>query len=187
MFPGSPSFDPSSFYIPEPAGVYEHNLGDEWRGIWMDTEEVPEGILLSGCYLFLFMDGKGYVTRSSEDVTWGTPTGVPAEGESFQQLVARMAKEQAGITLKKTIVHGMLGCKATSHNAKYPAGSISLQPFVIGIASKVDDIAASSGSMRRRLPANEYIAAMRKRYPEWERYVGDLVSRYLILEAKGEG
>lgn len=189
MFPGSggPNYDPSSFYIPEPAGVYEHNLGHEWRGIWMDTHEVPENILISGCFLFLFKDGKGYVVRHDESEVWGTPEDVPQDGESFDDFITRMARDQAGITLKTVIVKGMLGCRATSHNTKYPAGSISLRPFVLGIAKDVKDIPEGSSSMRRRLPANEYIAQMRRRYPEWERYIGDLVSDYLIRNAKGEG
>lgn len=187
MFPGAgPSFDPSAFYIPEPLGVYEHNLGDEWRGIWMATDEVPENILITGCYLFLFSEGKGYVTRPDEHATWGTPEGTPKDGESFRQFIDRLAMDQAGITLKKVVVHGMLGCKATSHNPKYPAGSISLRPFVIGIAGKIGDMPPGNG-FRRRLPANEYIAQMRKSYPEWERYVGDLMTKYMVLQAKGEG
>ena len=43
-FPDVPNFDPGNYYIPDPPGVYEHNLGDLWRGVWQPANQLPDAM-----------------------------------------------------------------------------------------------------------------------------------------------
>ncbi len=185
-FPDVPNFDPGNYFIPDPPGVYEHNLGDLWRGVWQPANQLPEGVPVNHAYVLLYMDGRGYVVRTSEGDTWATPEGAPKADEAFDAFLARLLEEQAGASLKKYVVTGYLDCKATSHNPDFPAGTHSVRPLAIAIASAVKDQRPGSAYMRRRLPANEHIIAIRKRYPEFAKYMGDAISTYLIMHAKGE-
>ncbi len=181
------NFDPSSIYIPDPPGVREHNLGDLWRGVWVAQGEIPEGLPLNHAFILLFMAGKGYVVRESEAETWGTLETDAEAGESVEAMVTRAISEQTGATLKTHIVTGYLDCKATSHNPDYAVGSRVARPMVVAVASEIADQRPGSKFMRRRLPANEYIATLRKKYPEFQGYFGDATNRYLIMHARGEG
>lgn len=180
------NFDPSSFYVPPPPGVREHNLGDLWRGVWVAGSDIPEGLPLDHTYILLFMAGRGYVVRESESETWGTIEMKPNEGEKLDDFVKRVLSEEFGATLKTHIVTGYLDCKATSHNPDYPAGTRTLRPMVIASASEMADQRPNAKYARRRLPANEYIAMMRQKYPELQAYFGDAINQYLILNARGE-
>jgi hypothetical protein len=132
------------------------------------------------------MDGRGYVVRESENEVWSTLEASPNEGEKFDPFIKRTLTEQAGATLKRLAVTGYLDCKATSHNPGAPAGTRVVQPLVIAIASAVKDQRPGAKYMRRRLPANEYVELIRKRYHEYGAYFGDAISTNLIRHARGE-
>ena len=81
---------------------------------------------------------------------------------------------------------GYLDCKATSHNPDYKVGSRVIRPMVVAIASEIQDQRTGARYKRRRLPANEYVAVIRKKYPEFQAYFGDAINQYLIMHANGE-
>lgn len=185
-FPEMDNFDPSSIYIPDPLGVREHKLGDDWRAVYTRQGEIPDGVKVDHAIILLFMNGRGYVFRESESDTWGTIEDAPNDGEDVEAFVTRVTAEHAGATLRLQEISGFLDCKATSHNPNYPVGSRVARPLIIAAASEMEDQRPGGKYMRRRLPANEYIAIIRKKYPELQGYMGDAINRYLILNARGE-
>jgi hypothetical protein len=61
-----------------------------------------------------------------------------------------------------------------------------VRPLYIVIAKKVDDVPEASGYERRRVILNDYLTAMRNRYPEIRAYMERAHDRYLTMRAKGE-
>jgi hypothetical protein len=178
--------DMMNMYQPRPAFKKELNLNDQWRGRWIDEQELPEYAPVNYAYAFVMMADKGYVTRREDEQFWDTIEGA-VEGESAEAFVRRAAKERMGATVGTLDMIGFFECRATSHNPDFAAGSITVRPLYLVVAKKVDDVPDGTGYVRRRLPRNEYMKAMRDRYAEIKDYVGMAGSRYVMLQAKGQG
>jgi hypothetical protein len=183
---GIPDLGALAAYKPLWPGVREHNLGDQWRAKFIDADEVPADAPVDYAYALLYGDGRGYVVRTTGSEAWGTVEGAVNAGETFDAGVKRLCLEQAGATIKKVVVTGFLECKATSHNPNYPVGSIVVRPFTVALASKVDDLPDASPYQRRRLPTNEHMVAIRRHYPDFEKYLGQAGDTYFVMAAKGE-
>ncbi|MGH2633575.1 MAG: hypothetical protein ACRDG3_09215 [Tepidiformaceae bacterium] len=179
--------DMMNMYHPRPAFKTELNLSDQWRGQWVDEQELPEYAPVNYAYAFVMMGDKGYVTRREDDTYWDTLEGAVEAGESAEKFVRRAAIERMGATVGTIEMIGFFECRATSHNPDFEAGSITVRPLYLVVAKKVEDLPAGSGYARRRLPRNEYMKAMRDRYAEIKDYVGMVGSRYMVLEAQGHG
>jgi len=180
--------DMMNMYRPRPAFKKELNLNDQWRGRWVDEQELPEYAPVNYAYAFVLMGGKGYVTRPKDgDSHWDTIEGAVEAGENAEKFVRRSAMERMGATVGTLEMIGFFECRATSHNPDYAVGSITVRPLYLVVAKKIDDVPEGSGYARRRLPLNEYMKAMRDRYAEIPEYVGMAGSRYVVLEAKGQG
>lgn len=165
----------------------ELNIGDEWRGRWEDEEPLPLGVPVLHLYGVLLMDDKGYVVRERGSSTaWCTIEGSLEEGEPPETALKRMAKEQANAAAARIEMVGFLDCRATSHNRQYPKDSRSIRPVYLFAAKQVKDLGPAAPFERRRLPMNEYMVAIRNRYPEIDDYLPKAVERYMILRAKGE-
>jgi len=178
--------DMMNMYQPRPAFKKELNLNDQWRGRWIDEQELPEYAPVNYAYAFVMMADKGYVTRREDEQFWDTIEGA-VDGESAEAFVRRAAKERMGATVGTLDMIGFFECRATSHNPDFAAGSITVRPLYLVVAKKVDDVPDGTGYVRRRLPRNEYMKAMRDRYAEIKDYVGMAGSRYVMLQAKGQG
>jgi len=178
--------DVGNIYIPPPLGVVELNLADQWRARWVAEQVLPKDAPVVYAYSLVFMGDKGYVTRSTGETAWDTVEGELATGEKPETFVKRAAKERTGAIVGKVELIGYFECKATSHNAGYPKDTLTLRPIYVAVAKQVKDIPAGSAYERRRLPLNEYMAALRSRYPQLELYFAKAVERFAIMRAKGE-
>jgi hypothetical protein len=165
----------------------ELNIGDEWRGRWVEREPLPSGVPVLHVYGALVMDDRGYVVRErGSEARWATIEGPVAASEKPEAALKRLAKEQANATPARIEMIGFLDCKATSHNPDYPKDARSVRPIYLFAAKQVKDLGSAAPFERRRLPMNEYMVAIRSRYPEIDDYLPKAVERYMILRAKGE-
>lgn len=165
----------------------ELNLGDEWRARWVEAEPMPDGVPALHVYGVLLMDDKGYVVRErGSEARWGTIEGPPAPGETPEAAIKRLAKDQANATAARLEMMGYLDCRATSHNGSYPKDTRAVRPIYLFPAKQVKDLGSTAPFERRRLPMNEYMVAIRNRYPEIDDYLPKAVERYMVLRAKGE-
>ena len=164
----------------------ELNLGDHWLGRWEGEEPVPSGVPVLHVYGVLLMDDRGYVTRARGSDVWGTIEGPVAEGEKPEAAIKRMAKEQANATAALVSPMGYLDCRATSHNPTHPKDARAIRPLYLVAAKQIKDLGREAPTERRRLPMNEYMMALRGRYPEIDEYLGRAVERYMIMRARGE-
>jgi ADP-ribose pyrophosphatase YjhB (NUDIX family) len=183
---GIPSLsDIAAMYRPRPLALKELNLSDDWRARWIDEQDLPENAPVNYAYAVVMMGDKGYVTRPRGAAVWGTVEGT-VEGETPDAFVQRAVKEQMGATIRSLELLGFLECRATSHNEQFEAGFITVRPMYMVVAKSIDDLPADSAYEKRRLPMNEYMMALRGRYPELTDYFGQAGQRYAIMRAKGE-
>jgi ADP-ribose pyrophosphatase YjhB (NUDIX family) len=172
-------------YVPRWAGVYELNIGDEWRAVWEAADELPESAPVFLGRVVVFKDDRGYATRPADsNDAWGIVEGYLDPGETVEQFVERATLEQTGATLAESHLVGFLECKSTSHNPNFQAGDVTVQPLYVGVAKSIADIPDGSPYERRRLPINEFMRAIRARNREIERYLNDAGQRYAVLRAK---
>lgn len=176
---------PPNIYFPPAVGQKELNLSDDWRGLWVGEPELPAGIPVLYAYGMVLMGDKGYVTRRAGDSVWATVEG-ETNGVAPEKFVKAAAKEQVAATVRSMEMLGYFECRATSHNADFPAGAVTIRPFYLIVAKQVGDLAKDSAFEKRRLPANEYMMALRQRYPELAEQLSIAGQRYAVLRAKGE-
>ena len=167
-------------------GVVELNLGDEWRGIYVEGDELPEAVPALYGYTLVVRQDKGYVTRREDDERWGIVEAPFTEGETPEGWASRAAHEQTGAVVSRTFIVGYLDCKATRLNEEHPTGTRSIRPLMLAVAETMDDVPDESGFVRRRLPTNEYMTTVRLRYPELWKYLAKGLDAYLIMKARGE-
>ncbi len=177
--------DMMSYREPEWAHLKELRLGDGWLARWVKDEELPSDVPVDYAYGLVFLGDKGYVSREESAKVWGTVEGAPDGGdvETYLQLAART---QTGATISRLELVGFLYCKATSHNPVREAGYATARPIFVLVAKKVDDIPDGSAFVRRRLPLNEHLMALRDRYPEIHRHMTEASEKYSIMRARGE-
>ncbi len=180
-----PGMENMNIYIPDWAGVTELSLGNSWRAVWVNRRELPEGAPLLYGYAVVVCEDKGYVTRPAGDVRWAAAEGAVNADERPEAFVKRIVLEQTGAQGGKSFVAGFLEVKATSHNPDFPAGFAAVRPVYLHVAAKMQDIGKASGYERRRLPLNEFAAALRKAYPELHEGITAPVDHYLVMKAKG--
>jgi ADP-ribose pyrophosphatase YjhB (NUDIX family) len=173
-------------YRPRWLGVYELNLGDEWRAVWESAEELPPDAPVYFARVVVVADERGYVTRQSDDERWRTVEGYLDPGETPDAFVKRAALEQTGAVVKSTHLIGFLECKATSHNPDFEAGSVTVQPLYLAVGRTVTNIPDGSPYQRRRFPINEFMRELRAAHPEIERHVADAGQKYAVLRAEGK-
>lgn len=173
-------------YTPRWGGAHEINIGDQWRARWNDEQALPKGAPVVYAYAVVCLDSKGYVTRKAGSTTWGTIEGDLRPGESPEAFVKRAAKEQVGARSGRLELIGFLECKATSHNVDYPRDAITLRPIYLFAPKQLGDVPDGSGYERRRLPMNEFVVALRSRYPELDQYLVKATERYAVLKARAE-
>lgn len=172
-------------YEPRWPGVKELNLADEWRARWVDEQVLPENAPVYQFYALVMMGDKGYATRERGQGSWRMVEG-PAGPEGVEAAVRAAVKEHTGATSGLVELIGFLECKATMHNAEFKQGDLTVRPLYVVTAKKVDDLPDGSAYERRRFPMNEYMVAMRARYPELLDYLTMAVSRYAVMRARGE-
>ncbi len=177
--PGMNSTDNFNFE-PKWVGVRELNIGDAWRAMWVDGEPIPAGAPILHGYVVVVSDGKGYVTRRTGQSTWGTAEGAAQAGEAPEAFAKRLARQQTGASTGTLELIGYFECKATSHNPDFPAGTATVRPVYLFVATKMQEIGKESGFERRRLPINEYVRALRAGYPELQDSLTDAVDRYMV-------
>jgi len=177
--------DMSSYEPPRPAGVRELNLGDLWRARWTDGGPLPAGVRIDRLYGVVMLDNRGYVCRARGSEHWDTLEGSPGPDKPDSYL-KRIAREHIGADTALAELIGYLDCRATSHNPEAPAGTRAVQGFYLVAARKVAPSPRNTAFERRRLPLNEFMQALRLRYPEFEEYMGKALERYVVLHARGE-
>lgn len=182
-FPGMPP--PGSIYIAPPAATKELNLNDEWRGRWVDDDELPQDVPVMYAYALVYMDDRGYATRPAGTAKWGM-VETAISGDTPEAEIKQAVKDQTGGTVAKLVTTGYLECVATSHHATLEAGSVAVRPLYVAVLRSIKDLGRDAPYQRRRLPMNEYVHAMRERYPEIRPQVSDAASRYVAMRAKGE-
>jgi hypothetical protein len=172
-------------YEPKWPGVKELNFADQWRARWNDEHELPENAPVYQAYAMVMMGDKGYATRESGASKWGMVEGLVGDTPIDAWLKAAL-QEQTGATAGKTELVGYFECKATKLNADFESGEVTVRPFYVVAAKKIDDSPANPRFERRRFPLNEYMVAMRARYPELLDYLSKADERYAIMRARGE-
>ena len=177
--------DMMSYREPEWAHLKELSIGNSWLARWIKDEELPSDVPVDYAYGLVFLGDKGYVSREGSAKVWGTVEGTP-DGADVESYLKRAAKEQTGATIGKLELIGFLYCKATSHNPEHEAGYATARPIFVLVAKKVDDIPDGSPFVRRRLPLNEHLMAMRERYYELANYMTEASEKYSIMRARGE-
>ena len=175
----------ASFYQPMPVAAKEVNFNDEWRARWFAQSELPESAPVAYEYVVVVMGDKGYVTRPKGATVWGSVEGARGD-ETPEACVRRSVKEQLGATAGRIDLLGFFECRATSHNPEFPKDFITVRPVYLVVAKKIDDLPRDSAFEKRRLPINEFMPALRGRYPELEAQVQAAGQRYAILRAQGE-
>lgn len=172
-------------YEPRWPGVKELNFADQWRARWVDEQTLSEHAPVDHLYALVLLGDKGYMTREAGAAKWSVLEGNPGDltPEAFLKAAA---KARFGATPSKIELIGYFECKPTRHNTDTKAGEITVRPLYVVAAKKVDDLPDGSGWERRRFPFNEYIVALRARYPEIVDYVSMAVNRYAVLRTKGE-
>ena len=178
--------DVPNFYIPDPLGVRELNLGDLWRARWIEDEPLPRGVRVEYVYATVLLDDRGYLCRPAGAEQWDAVEGQPEEGARAEPWVKRACRDRVGAETRMIQLIGFLDCRATSHNPAHKAGSRAVMPFYTVGARRVAMSPRDPGFERRRLPLNEYGVALRKRYPQFIPYFPAMVDRYVILKAQGE-
>jgi len=186
-FPQDGLADFSNYRPPKPVGKLELKIDDQWRARWEQATALPPGTPVDYGYVLVCMDGKGYVCRKrgSEEV-WRTPEGSALAGEKPGAFAKRIAKEMLAATAGTVDLIGYLDCRATSHNRDYPKDAAAVRPVYLVVAKQVKDLGPGASFERRRLPINEYSAAIRIRYPEFEAYLSEGVQRYAVLHARDQ-
>lgn len=172
-------------YEPRWLGVVELKLGDEWRAKWAGEKTLPADAPVTYAYAAVYMGDKGYVTRRSGEDRWSIVEGALDAGEKPAAWVKRACQAQVGAIPGRVELIGYLECKATSHNADFAAGTVTVRPLYLVVAKQVKDLPAESGYERRRLPLNEHANAIRARYPEIDQYLLLTLDRFAVLRATG--
>jgi hypothetical protein len=173
-------FASAGVYEPRWPGVKELNLADQWRARWVNEQELPDHAPVHYVYALLVMGEKGYALRETGANRWGMLEGLVGE-LSAEQFLKKAAKDRAGITLDEWALVGFLECKPTRHNTEFSADETTVRPFYVAVAKDVKDAPADSGFERRRFPLNEYVVAMRARYPELLDYLPAAFNRYAAM------
>ena len=176
--------DIAQMYRPLPLAVKELRINDAWLGRWSDADELPEHGPVGYVYATLYSGDKGYLIRPKGAEVWAaidSETG----GEDPETWLRREVPARTGLGIGKLILTGFLECRPTKFNDA-PKGTIQLRPLYIVIADTVENVPATSTFERRRVILNEYLAAMRNRYPEIRSYMEKAHDRYLTMRAKGE-
>ncbi len=172
-------------YEPRWPGVVELNLADQWRARWVDEQELPDGAPVNYIYALVLMGDKGYATRPMGGSRWEMIEGELGDAEPGDFLKQALA-ERVGAKAARIETIGFFECKPTRHNTAFKPGDVVLRPLYLVVARSVSDVPAESGFERRRFPMNEYMVAMRARYPELVDYLGLAANRYGVLRSKGE-
>lgn len=177
--------DMASYREPEWAHLKELSIGNAWLARWINDEALPADVPVDYAYGVVFLGDKGYVCRPESANVWGTVEGA-TEGAGAEAFLKRAATEQTGATIGRLELAGFLYCKATSHNPDHKAGTARTRPIYVLVATKVDDIPDGSPFVRRRLPLNEHLMALRDRYYELTTPMTEASEKYSIMRARGE-
>ncbi|MEO8540437.1 MAG: hypothetical protein ABI577_11910 [bacterium] len=172
-------------YDPVWPGVVELNLADQWRARWVNQQEFPENAPVNYAYALVLMGDKGYATREAGSQKWGMLEGEIGTA-TVEDFLKSALKERMGGAPAKVELIGFFECKPTRHNTAFQPGDVVLRPLYLIVAKTVNDLPDGSGYERRRFPLNEYLVALRARYPELLDYIGLATNRYGVLRAKGE-
>ncbi len=178
-------FSAMAAYEPRWPGVKELNFADQWRARWVDERELPENAPVDHAYAMVMYRDKGYAARPAGSAVWGMVEGQVGDAP-VDAWLSNALREQAGVTAAKTELIGFFECKATRLNPDYQPGDLTVRPLYVAAAQEVDDMPDGSAYERRRFPLNEYIVAMRARYPELIDYLGMGDARYAVMRSKGE-
>jgi hypothetical protein len=181
-------FDMGAMSFPEPPipGVLELNIGDAWRGTWLQADSVPAGLPVHYAWAVVSDDDKNYVTRKKGDELFWLVEGDVPEGEKPEAYVKKLIAERTGIQANKIAVSGYLECEATGTNPKFAKGTLAARVLYTASTKAVKDVPATSGYERRRLRRNEFNVLMRQRYPELWRYISLATEKYIVMKARGE-
>ena len=169
-------------YEPRWPGVVELNLQDQWRARWVDEQVLPPNAPVNYAYAMVVAGEKGYVLRRPGEPAWGMVEGATGERHA-QQFMEDEVRGRMGIEPGLVELVGFFECKATRHNREYPQGTLTVRPLYLVVAKEVGD--TPGGWERRRLPMNEFMVALRSRYPELDEYLGKAALRYAVLRKEG--
>lgn len=172
-------------YEPRWPGVRELNFADQWRARWVDEQELPAGAPVHITYALVLMDGKGYATRERGGDRWEMIEG-EAGDDNAEAFLKKALKERIGGTPARIGLIGFFECRPTRHNTAFKPDDVTVRPMYVVIAKKIVDLPASSTWERRRFPLNEYLVALRARYPELADAIGLAANWYGVLQSKGE-
>lgn len=179
----TPSFHEmmAKVYIGPPPAVKELNLSDEWRGRWVEADALPAGLPVDHVYCLVYMGDRAYASRPSGDDRWGMVEFSPT-GEKLATAVKKAVRDQTGGTVSALTMVGYIACRATRHHPN--PGSGTTRPIFVAVLKSISDLGRDALYQRRRFPLNEYLAALRQRYPEIRPYVDEAASRYVAIRAK---
>lgn len=177
-------FGAAGSYEPRWPGVKELNLADQWRARWVNEQVLAENAPVHYVYSLLVMGDKGYGIRPVGGNRWGLLEGLAGtnSGEAF---LKKAAKEWLGATLGKTELIGFFECRATMHNEEFKQGELTVRPLYVSVAKTMPETSPNAGYERRRFPLNEYVVALRARYPEFMDHIQLAMNRYSVMQAKG--
>jgi|GEM_PF-4530888 len=172
-------------YEPRWPGVKELNLADQWRARWVNEQELPEHAPVHYVYALLLMGDKGYAVREAGSNRWGMVEGLVGT-QSAEEFLASAMMEQAGATIARAELAGFLECRPTRFNTEFSKDQLTVRPIYVVAAKSIADLPSGSRFERRRFPLNEYVVAMRARYPEFLDQLTQAFSHYAVMQAKAQ-
>ncbi len=184
--PNEPTEAEIAKYTPRYNFARELNFEDQWRGQWVEEDELPENAPVNFAYAVVMRENRGYVTRNIGDEPWQTvETAVEIEDDS-EAMIKEAVLQQTGASASHVFLNGFFECKATRHNTDFEIGTVRVRALYTVAAGKIDDVPEGSNYQRRRLPVNEFTRALKQRYPELVPYWRKAVDLYLVKEQQGE-
>ena len=171
--------------------TYEKELGGEWVGRLVESDETPPLDQTDRVFLVLGYKDRMVVVRAEGDSHFLIPAlGVDAAardtsarggpGAQLGRWLKPVCRGQWGINLKQWTQHTRFEKEATDENTTAPPGSMRYDLFLYGTAAKLEDLPEGSAWSRRAITRKDFIQLIRSGYTEFEETARDVHETYVF-------
>ena len=174
----------------------EKQLGDQWLGELVETDQVPPLDQVERVYLLTWHKDRPVVVRTEGSDLLVVPTldvdpaAVDSAGKrrspaaALERWLKPIAKGEWGIRIGDWFQHSRLEMRATSDNHDYPAGTERYQLFLCATATHLDDLPEGSGWARRTITRKDFGQLLNDRYLEYGRNLHRAHDAYILSRAR---
>ena len=174
----------------------EKQLGDQWLGELVETDQVPPLDQVERVYLLTWHKDRPVVVRAEGSDLLVVPTldvdaaAVDSAGRrrspaaALERWLSPIAKGEWGIRIGDWFQHSRLEMRATSDNHDYPAGTERYQLFLCATATRLDDLPEGSGWARRTVTRKDFGQLLNDRYLEYGRNLHRAHDAYILSRAR---